>query len=61
MTPELLEAMRAVRNAWMDAGVAPDHHDMMQRKLLREWPVLARAVRRLALEFAIARATNNVD
>lgn len=36
-----------VLKAWTDPGSHPDYHRGMQRKLRKEWPVLAQALDQL--------------
>lgn len=43
----VIEKASAVAKAWSEPGVAPAYHRQAQRKLAREWPVLAEAVKAL--------------
>lgn len=43
-----LDPKEAVLQAWTDAGNHPAYHQLMQRRLREEMPVLARALDRLA-------------
>lgn len=40
----------AVKRAWLVAGKYPPHHKWHQDRLRQEWPLLARALDRLAHE-----------
>lgn len=43
-----MENLEAVTEAWNNPGRKPEYHRMMQRRLLKEWPVLFYALNRLA-------------
>jgi len=40
----LTGALIKIFKAWTDPGRVPDYHRGMQRKLRKEWPVLAQAL-----------------
>ena len=36
--------LKAIQDAWVDAGPVPEYHEHMQNKLRRDWPTLANAL-----------------
>jgi len=44
---DLRRKLYQVRMAWRDPGIHPPTHHQAKAKLLREWPVLARALEEL--------------
>lgn len=52
--------IQAVVNAWVDRGRRPQHHEMMKRRMVLQWPTLSIAVNNLA-EHEIAREGKETD
>ena len=58
---DISEAARAVKDAWTVPGRSPGVHRAWQERLRREWPVLARALDRLAAEQAAGEVESELN
>jgi len=57
----LRRLLAGVASAWLDKGRAPRVHEQAQEQLLRDWPVLARAVAAVAAADGKLRFREPVD